>query len=260
MPSENNALDTRQADLINSIFGDVQFNSQGNDSSTSKGIKIYQNNLLMTATKALSLNYPVIEQMMGEEAMQLLTQYLLNRELPSTGDWADFGFKLPELIVSTPLHEEHPYLVDTALLEWNLNKAAKSAATELDVASLSRLSEADLTTVQLHLAKHLHVMQSSFQIDKLWRLHQSSEHKGTPDKEAILEILSQSSNSKDYFFLIYQKDHVPCLTRISKAEHKWFVSALSGDNLAQLLDKYPNFDFSQWLTQAIEHQWLSHLS
>lgn len=258
MQSETSMLKNRQAALIDMIFSGMEYSSTAQGKHNDQGIKIYQNNLIMTACKALSLNYPVIDKMLGQEAMLLLTRHLLKMELPSSGNWADFGQALPALISNTALHEEHPYLQSTAELEWCLNKAARSAATELDIASLSRLSASDLSTVKIHLAPGLGTVKSRFRIDQLWRLHQTSATREQPNSDAIFDVLSSSHS--DHFFIVYQRNHLPCIKPISQPQYLWFVSVSAGFDLAHLFGQYPKFDFSQWLSRAIEEQWIHKLS
>lgn len=258
MPSKRTALENRQAALINIIFSGIQPDPHHALTVEDKGIRIYRNNLLVTATNALSLNYPVIEQMIGSETMRLLTQHLLEMELPSSGDWADFGKQLPQLIKKTPLHQVHPHLETMAILEWNLKQAATCATTTLDVVSLSRLSESNLSKVYLHLGEGVNILESQFKVDELWRVHHAEDLETSDITARMYEILNQSDGQ--HYFITYQKDHLPCIKSITKETYQWCCSVMNGCSLAVLFDQQPTFDFSQWLSNAIEQQWLKKLS
>jgi len=258
MPSRYTALENRQAALINIIFSGIQPYTPQALTVEDKGIRIYQNNLLVTATNALSLNYPVIEQMIGSETMRRLTRHLLEMELPSSGDWADFGKQLPQLIKKTPLHQAHPYLETMAILEWNLKQAAISATTTLDVVSLSRLSESDLSRVYLHFGAGINLIKSPFKVDELWRLHHTKDGETSDIAAQIYEILNQTAGP--YYFITYQKDHLPCIKSITKETYQWCSSVMQGYSLAELFEQQATFDFSQWISNAIEQQWLRRLS
>lgn len=253
MQSDSTSLNNRQAALIKTIFAGA---TSSLDSPVDKGMQIYQNNLLMTAARVLSVSFPVIKKMLGEDTVQLLARHLLAQELPNSGDWADWGSQLPELIRSTPLHNEHPYLAETAELEWLLHQAARSSGTELDTASLSRLSAEDLSNVYLHLGKSVSALQSNFPVDELWRIHQKDFAEISSDE--VLNLLTRPQ--QESFFLIYQKDHLPCIERLPIEEFEWITELIAGNDLASLLEQFPAFDFSQWLTKAIEQQWLQKLS
>lgn len=258
MQSNNTVLHRRQAALVNIIYGGFEDTKKASLSREERGIVIYQNNLMMTATKALSLNYPVIEQMVGEEAIYVLARYLLKIEYPHSGDWADWGKELSSLIKTTPLHQEHPYLASTAELEWKLHQAARGEPAQLDVNSLSRLSLSDLDQVYLHLTPTVGTLFSPYNVEQLWRLHKS--YSGNIDRNCheIFELVS--GPQEDHFYLIFQKDHLPCIESLSRTEYDWFNTLLAGESLSGLLEFYPNFDFSHWLGRAIEQQWLARLS
>ncbi|WP_415893849.1 putative DNA-binding domain-containing protein [Neptuniibacter sp. PT8_73] len=258
MPSERTALDNRQAALINMIFSGIQSSTEHQFHPAEQGIQIYRDNLLITATRALCLNYPVIEKMLGPKTMGLLTQQLLEIELPNSGDWADFGKSLPALINKAPLQQEHPYLETTAKLEWNLKQAARSTETNLDIASLSHLSDTDLGKVYIQLGENINLLTSAIRVDELWRIHQPGRNKDLLNSESLLTVLTPQD--EPYWFVIYQKDHLPCIKSISETEYRWFSAIQSGHNLSELLGQFHQFDFSQWLSEAIEQQWLKKLS
>lgn len=257
MQSDLPSLVDRQAALIDKIWSSIDGVAVAEDDPDKKGISIYQNNLLMTSARALAINYPVLEKMLGEATMRLLNRHLLKIELPFSGDWGDYGKALPELITTTPLHDDHPYLHDVATLELCLHHAARSGKTELDVDSLAQLSEVELDQIYIHLAAGLSVLPAQYQVDELWRLHQFDAEMSETDQEKLYKLLSQEE--RNYFFVVYQKEHVPCIKLLTEETFNWLLAIINGQNLSSLLEQYPDFDFSQWLTQAIEEQWLVKL-
>jgi hypothetical protein len=255
MQSELDVLGRRQEALITLIFNEQSISESDGGDLVSKGLKIYQNNLLMTAVRALSLKYPVVDKMIGREALSSLAQKLLHMELPTTGDWADWGKHLSSLIMTTELHDQHPYLAEVASFEWFLHETARGVGTELNVNSLARLSEPNLKSVFIQLSKTLKVLSFHYPVDDIWMLHQLSENQ--IDTHELAVLLKEPTEL--HHIVIYQREAVPCVERLTEQENVWLLDVLAGLSLEELLDKYVNFDLSDWLSVAIEEQWLEGL-
>lgn len=215
-----------------------------------KGLRIYQNNLLMTAARALSLAYPVIERMLGNEAIIALARDLLRRAPPQSGDWGDWGADLEALIANTSLINEHPYLGDVARLEWLMHQASRSAETLLQTGSLSRLSEAALESVYLRLSASIGLLNSPFPVDVLWNAHQSNGEPFRLDERALASALRKQNG--ETFLMVYQQNQVAHMKRIAIAEYRWLEDVERGLSLSELFDRHPDFDFIHWLSEAVQ--------
>lgn len=255
MQSEFDVLGRRQEALITLIFNDQTIAESEEEDQVSKGLKIYQNNLLMTAVRALSIKYPVVDKMVGREALSGLARKLLQAELPASGDWADWGEHLSSLILTTELHDQHPYLAEVASFEWFLHQTARGVGTELNVNSLARLSGPDLDNVFIELSSSLKVLSYKYPVDEIWMLHQLSENQIDTHELAVL----LKEPAKLHHIVIYQREAVPCVERLTEQENAWLIDVLAGLSVEELLDKYVNFDLSDWLSLAIEEQWLKGL-
>lgn len=255
MPVNGGGLVQRQASLIEMIFGTVELNTSLETTLQSKGLQIYRHNLLMTAGRALGISYPVLEKMLGAETMTALSKRLLQVfELPASGDWGDWGESLAALIKTTQLHSEHPYLAETAELEWLVHRASRERATTLNAASLELLAKPAIEDIRIRLGESLGVMQSRFALDEICHLHQQVERAEQVDEQVFFDLVNQQNQR--YFFLVYQRDHLPVIERLTEKEYDWFKDIAAGFSVSQLLDQHPQLDFSQWLRNAIEKQWL----
>lgn len=249
MKPEHTAVALQQQELLAMIFSMNHLAEENKSDAFSKGLKIYQNNLLMTAARALSLSYPVLERMLGEEAVVALARELLRRAPPQDGDWGEWGGELDALIVSTSLIDEHPYLADVARLEWLIHRASRSAAPALQVDSLSRLSEPALESVYLRLSASIGLLHSPFPVDILWTAHQSNGEPFRLDQRALKRALAKQSSEP--FLMVFQQNQVAHMKRISLAEFRWLEDVQRGLNVSALFDRHPDFDFIQWLSVAV---------
>lgn len=251
MLSDSTLLVRRQAALMTLIFSKDE-----SDTATdriSQGLKIYQNNLLMTAARAISLKYPVLDKMVGNETIIAFTEQLLKRELPDTGDWADWGGMFAMLIAESPLAEDHAYLSEVARLEWHVHQAARGKVTHLEVETLSSLTESDLDAVSLHLSPTLQVMESHFPVYELWNLHQVPEGSEVDEGELYRLLVG---NKAPHYSLVFQQDYHARIKTLTAQEYAWFKDALAGMSVERLLGKHQEIDFVNWIEQAINQQWL----
>jgi hypothetical protein len=259
MSHKHEALADRQQQLIAMIYGLQKTNPKYSE-GFARGLQVYQNNLLASAARALSISYPVIDQLLGREAVQVLARMLLQTSRPATGDWADWGGELKELLVTTPLIEAHPYLPDMAQLEWLFHNSSRSIHRPLEQASLSRLADTPVEQIRFGMSDSVQVMASEFPVDIIWQAHQLAQQNGEAsqlDTDFLAREL-QLHQGRSYL-VIHRLGDMPRVQKISEAEYNWFCDVLQGNNLGLLLDQHSQFDFSSWLSRAVENQWIEKL-
>lgn len=238
----------RQSALITDIF--TQSSLSG---VPERALKIYQQNLQMTAARSLSISYPVLQQMVGEQAIFVLAQRLLAWEKPASGDWADWGSQLGQVIENSELAIEHPYLADIARLEWALQVAGRSSPNAFDRTSLQLLTDVDPEHIVIKLQPSVEAIESPFPVQQMWQLHRDAQtHQYLSEG---LEIIMQQREHMHYA-VVYQHHNKPNADAIDTQQYSWLQGIQQGMHLAALLDAYPGIDFAQWLSQAIEHQWI----
>ncbi len=245
---EHRLANQRQSALVTDIFTKSSLSGV-----PERALSIYQQNLQMTAARSLSISYPVLQQMVGEQAIFILAQRLLAWEKPVTGDWADWGSQLGQVIENSELAIEHPYLADIARLEWALHLSGRRALTTFDRTRLPLLTEVDPEHLTIKLQPSLAVLESPFPVQPMWQLHRDSH--GQHDLSEGLEIIMQHREHTHYA-VVYQHQNKPKADPIDAQQYSWLLGVQQGMHLAALLDTYPGIDFARWLSQAIEHQWI----
>ncbi len=247
----------RQQQLVERIFAFIEpHRSIAPD--THQGIRIYQNNLLMTATRALSITYPVIEKMVGKQTLTALAKLLLHRDPPDSGDWAEWGESLAELLTTTELVQQAPYLFDMAQLEWKIHQVSRCPEQAVNLATLSRLTDYDLARVYIRLSPAIALQHSNYPIDALWRAHQTRNDYFQINQRELKKAIQQHQGA--CLLLIYQQHQVAQLKRVTPQEYRWLQDILAGYSIAELLDQHPEFDFVAWFSSAIQENWIEQLT
>lgn len=220
-----------------------------------RALQIYQRNLQMTAARSLTITYPVLQQMVGEQAMFILAQRLLAWAKPTTGDWAEWGGQLPSLIASSELAADHPYLAGVAQLEWAVHEAGRSRVSAFNRASLSLLTDEDPNQIVLSLQPSLVVLESAYPVQPLWQLHRQTANPDSLSTEALESIMQNRQPA--HYAVVYQHRNKPNAEAIDEQAFGWLQGVQQGMSLSALLDAYPGIDFAQWLAHAIEHEWIN---
>lgn len=253
MNTERQALAIRQQELVSMIFDLSLFDDV--EAHINQGLKIYQNNLLMTATRSLTISYPVLTKLVGEDAIRGLARLELKQNLPDSGDWAQWGHGLWQIVEQSELAVEHPYLSDTAKLEWCIHRQSGSIGNPPKLSSLFLLEELQPESVAIELSNTLQVFESDHPVHAIWLAHQNGASK-TFDEGAFKNALNRIKSER--MFITYDQDG-PNVESITDAEFYWLGDVSKGLSLSELLDRHPNMDFAGWLSKAIDKNWIHQL-
>ena len=66
------------------------------DSFSHAGLAVYRQNLLMNAERALSISYPTVVELVGEEFFSMLARTFVSQEKLVEGDWGMWGRTFPD--------------------------------------------------------------------------------------------------------------------------------------------------------------------
>ncbi|MCC2606520.1 HvfC/BufC family peptide modification chaperone [Planctobacterium marinum] len=249
MTNLTSSVSDYQTQLLQDIFG-----VENTASIEPRALQIYQDNVLLTAARSLSLTYPVLDKMIGSDALLVLSRRLLKTELPDSGDWADWGSQLHSLLEQSELRSEYPYLQDIARLEWLVSQASRSPATPFVAESLSQLEQPDLSQVFMQLSPSLSLLESEYPVLPMWQAHQNLA-KGQELPGSALAAIAEMGRQNNYCVVV-QTPVRPDIHSLDAAEFQWLRGITAGLSVSALLDTYPGVDFVKWLSIAIEKHWL----
>ncbi|HRH06917.1 MAG TPA: DNA-binding domain-containing protein [Burkholderiaceae bacterium] len=216
-----------------------------------RGLQVYHANAQVAAIRNLQAAYPVIEQLVGDEAFALLARDLWHQFPPTRGDAAQWGAELAQLISSIAELNTEPYLPDVARIEWALHNAATAADAELDVSSLALLTAHAPEAITLQLTPGTHIVNSSYPAASITTAHLYEN----PSFEALQVKLRKISPESA---LIWRQGFRPSVAVCTAADAVFIQNLLDGASLASALDATetvgttPAFDFNSWLTQSAQ--------
>ncbi len=262
--SQFNQADASSSDLQEELMASIlNFASNRKVRSLSqfetKGIEIYQRNLMASASRALAISYPTIEKLVGSELLQSLSnQFLL--EFPKTNhDWAHWGREFSAWLSTHPIADDLPYLVDCALLDWVIHRNFSVDLLSAEHQSLQLLQSEPLDNLRLVLNPTLTVIHSKYPIVDIYLAHQQSSNH--PDQiESDLTIAAEKiSNGEGDTALIVKHDWHSMVFSFKPEWRHWLNLDDSSSNqseysIGELIESSPKsaISFQQWLPLSIE--------
>ena len=231
-----------------------------------RGLQAYRANAHALATRALQTLYPVIEQLLGFEAFDMLARDLWRAHPPVSGDLAQWGGDLADWMgqesAVAALLCEYPYLGDVARTEWALHQCATAADGALDAASFALLTTHEPSEVCLRLAPGCQVVHSAWPAASIVRVHGADSTESTNDhnphtiNERLSALLQQNRPESA---LVWRQAYAPRLRVLAGDEIDFVNAVLAGKSLQAALDAVSavpagaEFDFSAWLTANVHH-------
>jgi Putative DNA-binding domain len=260
--SNASALAQQQRALLSAIFTINNIATQAiNTPATAianasiRGLQAYQANAHASAQRSLQTAYPVIAQLIGDDAFEHLAHDFWAQHPPTRGDLAQWGGELPGFIADISALQTEPYLCDVAKAEWALHTAATSADMAANFATFSLLTEQDPDVLTLQLAPGTALIHSQYPIASIITAHLYAR----PSFEVVGHKLRQNTPETA---LIWRQGLRPMASICTVREAAFLEGLLAGKSLLSALNaatssqastSSADFDFSNWLSMAVEN-------
>lgn len=231
----------------------------GRQANVLAGLQAYRANAQAIAQRALVAAYPVLAQLLGEEALAALARDLWQAHPPVRGDLAWFGAELPSWLSGIDDFADMPWLADVARLEWAVHAASGAADAAVAELQLHLLAQADLAQLSVGFAPASDLVVSDWPVLTLWQAHQRPEG-SVPDLHGAREALAARRGEAAW---VWRRGLRVELAGLDAAEAAFNTALRAGKPLGpaleQTLSRFPVFSFEHWLTRALREGWLAEL-
>ena len=190
--------------------------------------------------------YPVVAQLLGEEAFTLLARDFWHACPPVRGDLAQWGAELGDWVQSHAQLAEEPYLGDVARVEWALHRAASAADLEPQPATFALLSTMEPDGLTLQLSSGIGVITSAYPVASIVTAHLH----GSPTLETVGVKLRAGEGESA---VVWRQGFKPRVAPCAAAEAGLVRALQSGASLLSALEQAGNLDFNPWLTAAVQN-------
>ena len=210
-------------------------------------IAIYRNNLREGFRKALALEFPVIERLVGEDYFRQLALSFLAEHPSRAGDLHPIGEPFAHFLHSRFEDTPYAYMTDVAALEWAYQQSLVAAdASSFEVATLRDVAPGAYGQLRFTLHPACGLVRSPYPVMRIWAVNQ-------PEATGGDEVVDLSSGSD--FVLIRRAAEGVELRRIAAADfailHAFSQQALLADALEQARALDPDFDLGEALRRFI---------
>jgi hypothetical protein len=145
------------------------------DAATSRELlAVYRGNAIANASKALSLCYPVVERIVGEEFFGGLCRAFWDESPSRSGDLNEYGEAFADFLASFPYVAELPYLPAVANVEWRLSRASHAADhVPCTMARLADVAPESIGDLRFGMQPGLALLSSPWPLGTIWQQHQA---------------------------------------------------------------------------------------
>jgi hypothetical protein len=255
--SPSTTLAQQQSNLLRAIFTTNSIAAQAINTldisiniTLKRGLQTYRANAHASALRSLQTAFPVIAQLIGDDAFGHLTCDFWAQYPPTRGDLAHWGGELSGFMASIPALQTEPYLSDVATAEWALHSAATAADQTADLATFALLTEHDPDGLTLQLAPGTALVHSDYPIASILIAH-------LYDRPSFEEVGQKLRKNVSETALIWRQGLRPRVSYCSAGEASFIGQLLSGKSLLAALEmpltnESAPFDFNAWLPQAVQ--------
>jgi hypothetical protein len=163
----NNTQQQFAQDILNINDSSLLYGNN-NDFSSNELLEVYHNNNVISLKEALSLVYPKLKKLVGNNFFNSLCNDYLKQYPLSKGYLIDYGKYMPKLISDDKRCNDYKFLIDIAKIEWGIDTIYHSAFNSgLDKNTLSLL-DSNLDNIYIKIVDDIEVVFSKFAIFDIW--------------------------------------------------------------------------------------------
>lgn len=219
---------------------------------TQQGLAAYRGNAAAIAARALAAAYPTVQQLIGEEAFELLARALWHRHPPERGDLAHWGAELADFIADDAQLADEPYLADVARVDWAVHRLEHAADAPSAPEGLERLASDDPARLRLQLQPGASLLHSAWPVASIRLAHRRS------DAQRFDAVRAAFASRRGESVWIWRDVWRATVQAISASDAAFTAAVLRDASLAEALERAGDgFSFETWLRDAITHQWLA---
>lgn len=222
----------------------------GNGRAAGSRFSVYRNNVAVSLTEALEVNFPAVRKLIGEKKFRAMAGIFLRQHPPEAPMISQYGTEMPEFLKTFQPLAHIGYLPDVARLELALRQSYHAAdATPVDPATLGNMAPEALMGAHLDLAPALRLLRSDWPVHGIW------SYKMEP---AAPKAVHEPQN-----VLILRPDFDPRMTVINNSAVAFLQGLLDGTSLGTAHDRGigvdPDFDLAHILGLLIGGQAITNI-
>ena len=261
LETETNRDVNDQTDTQTNYQTDTQNNIQ---TDTQTGLNVYTNNFIENGIRALSITFPTVEGLIGEDSFRVLSRKFLRHEAKASFDWAEYGITMPTFIEDQEALETYPFLSEVAELDWTIHCVQRETDKKFQPATFASLESGDTNALRFIAAPGLQTRNFWFPVAYLYQLiHEPylQSEEGMLARKALLKKITELINNAINMttprsLVLWRAEYKAQFEYVSDAEAdviQKINAHASVDVVIETIGTH-NIDLVEWLTKAISNK------
>ncbi len=219
-----------------------------------RGLQAYRVNASAAAERALAAALPTVQMLLGQEDFEHLAQEFWRAAPPVRGDLAEWGAGFAAWVAVHDQLQAWPYLADCARLDWAMHQCERAPDDAFDGESLARLGDTDPSRLEVRFMPGLAVVESRWPVAAIHRAHHDEPNASF---DAVKEAIEQERGEAA---IVSRRGWKAIVTPVDAPAAQWTRQLLEGCDLATAIAQAGEaFDFTGWLTNAIQLNWVKEI-
>ena len=228
------------------------------------GLNVYTNNFIENGIRALSITFPTVEGLIGEDSFRMLSRKLLRHEAKASFDWAEYGITLPTFIEGQEALETYPFLSEVAQLDWAIHDVQRQADKECLPSTFACLETGDTDLLCFTAAPGLQLLTFWFPVVDLYQLihdpYLQSEEGILARKELLKNVTESIHNAINIAtprsLVLWRAEYKAQFEYVTDAEADVIQKINAQASVNAVIDTIGthNIDLVEWLSKAISNK------
>jgi hypothetical protein len=228
------------------------------------GLNVYTNNFIENGIRALSITFPTVEGLIGEDSFRTLSRKFLRQDAKASFDWAEYGITLPTFIEGQEALETYPFLSEVAQLDWLIHGVQRQADKEFEPSTFASLETGDTDLLRFTPAPGLQLLTFWFPVVDLYQLIHDpylQSEEGILARKALLKKTTKSINNAINMatprsLVLWRAEYKAQFEYISDAEADVIQQINAQASVNAVIDTIGthNIDLVEWLSKAISNK------
>ncbi|HEY5019727.1 MAG TPA: DNA-binding domain-containing protein [Steroidobacteraceae bacterium] len=210
------------------------------------GLEIYRRQLHATFRRALALEFPVIERLVGSDCFARLAREFQAAQPSRSGDLQHIGAPFAAFLRDRYQASQYQYLAAVAALEWAYQESlCAAAAPAFDLGALREVDPADYAQLRFKFHPACRLFSSAYPVLDIWRANQPNA--------AAADLIDLASGATRV--LLLRPADVVQFRPLNAAQFTWLAALARDLTLAEALEDaqsaYAAFDLGSTLREFV---------
>lgn len=210
----------------------------------------YRDSVMGGINEALTISYPVVKKLVGDDFFNYLTQLYIQRTPSTSPDLNNYGHDFCNFLETCNNLESVPYLPDVARLEWCWQKIINGSKTKPgNLLLLANLTEQQTNQIIFKLSPHASLLHSPYAIHTIWEINQNNT------------INDTELNIDDSVNLLIWRNELDMNITVINENQFYFLSLINQlkpfSEVCELHNThFPDDDITTLLSNTIQSNWI----